>query len=395
MSLADKFSKRAAAIQPAAIRKVVAQIKPDFIPFAAGKPAPHLFPLDAFYTQTGRLLETYGGAAMQYSGTAGFAPLREWVAEQIPPATADHICIVCGSQQVIDLVGKVMIDPGDRVIVSAPTYTAALTSLRVYEPEFVSVGYDTAGFEPSALEAALQNGVKLLYAIPNFMNPSGVCMTLTRRHQLVELARRYDVAILEDDPYGALRFVGEPLPNLFELAPERVIYAGTFSKIVAPGLRVGWLVAPSDAIDKLTIAKQTTDLQTGTYQQILLHEIVQGLDFDEHIKTVRAYYRRQRDVMIAAMDKYFPAEVRYERPDGGMFIWVELPEQIDAAQLLKRALARKVAFVPGEAFFANGEGQNTLRLSYTLASEAQIEEGIKILGELLNFPAEPAPPRSA
>lgn len=391
MSLTEKFSRRATAIQPAAIRQVVAQIKPDFIPFAAGKPAPHLFPLEAFYQQTGHLLEKYGGEALQYSSTAGFAPLREWVAAQLPPAVADQICIVCGSQQVIDLVGRVLVDPGDRVIVSAPTYTAAITSLRVYEPEFVSVPYDQEGFEPAALEAALQKGAKLLYAIPNFMNPSGVWMTVERRHHVVELARRYDVVILEDDPYGDLRFSGERRPNLFELAPERVIYAGTFSKIVAPGLRVGWLVAPTEAIEKLTIAKQTTDLQTGTYQQILLHEVVQGLDFAAHIQTVRDYYRQQRDVMIAAMDRYFPAEARYATPAGGMFVWVELPDHLDAGQILQQALARKVAFVPGAGFFANGAGHNTLRLSYTLASESQIYDGIKILGEILTAALQDTP----
>lgn len=384
MSISDKFSRRASFIQPAEIRRVVAQIKPDFIPFAAGKPAPHLFPLEAFYEQTGRVIETYGGDALQYSATAGFEPLRAWIAKRVPPAVADDVCIVCGSQQVIDLVGKVMLDPGDKVAVSAPTYTASITSLRVYEPEFISVPYDNEGFVPQALEDALRQRPKLLYAIPNFMNPSGVCMTLERRRQLVELARRYDVPILEDDPYGELRFEDEPLPNLFELAPEQVIYGGTFSKIIAPGLRVGWIVAPADALPKLTVAKQTTDLQTGIYQQTLLYEIVNRMDMEEHIQRVRTYYQRQRDVMLEAMDAYFPPGIKYERPAGGMFIWCELPQGADAGELLQEALARKVAYIPGAAFFANGAGQNTFRLSFTLASEEQIRSGIQILGELFS-----------
>nr|MDJ0755063.1 PLP-dependent aminotransferase family protein [Ardenticatenaceae bacterium] len=314
----------------------------------------------------------------------GLEPLRAWIAERVPPAAADDVCIVCGSQQVIDLVGKVMLDPGDKVVVSAPTYTASITSLRVYEPEFISVPYDNEGFVPEALEDALRQRPKLLYAIPNFMNPSGVRMTLERRQQLIELARRYDVPILEDDPYGELRFEGTPLPNLFELAPEQVIYGGTFSKIIAPGLRVGWIVAPADALPKLTVAKQTTDLQTGIYQQTLLYEIVSRMDMEEHIQRVRTYYRRQRDAMLEAMDAYFPAEIKYERPAGGMFIWCELPQGADAGELLQEALARKVAYIPGAAFFANADGQNTLRLSYTLASERQIRDGIQILGELFS-----------
>ena len=382
MALSDKFSKRAAHIQPAKIRNVMAQIKPDFIPFAAGKPAPSLFPLEAFYQQTGKVLETYGDDALQYSGTIGFEPLRSWIANRIPMATAEDVCIISGSQQAIELMGRVFLDPGDQVVVSAPTYTATMTSLQTYAPEFVSVSYDNEGFDPIALEQALAQHPKLLYAIPNFMNPSGVSMSLARRHQLVELARKYDVPILEDDPYGELRFKGEPLPNLYELAPEQVVYAGTFSKIVAPGLRIGWIVAPPDTLPKLIAAKQGTDLQTGIYQQTLIYEIVKNIDFNQHIRRIRDYYQRQCEVMLECMQKYFPTSITYDPPAGGMFIWCTFPDGHNTEEILPKAMARKVAYIPGSAFYANNQGKNTLRLSFSLATEDEIREGIKILGEI-------------
>ena len=373
-------------MQPAAIRAIVARIQPDFVPFAAGKPAEHLFPLEEIYQQTGQLLEKYGGSALQYSGTAGFGPLREWVAGNTPPATADNVLIISGSQQGIDLMGKVFVDEGDKVVLSAPTYTAAISSLQVYGPEFISVGYDNEGFDPAELEATLDQHageIKFIYAIPNFMNPSGIAMTLDRRRHLVELARKYDLLIMEDDPYGQLRFAGEPLPHLYELAPERVVYAGTFSKVIAPGMRVGWLVGPSEIIPKLTIAKQTTDLQVGGYQQTLLYEVVQNIGFDAHIEQVRSYYKRQCEVMLEEIEDRFPAAVAYTRPPGGMFIWCTLPEGHNTTDILEEAMKQKVAYVPGEAFFANGKGQNSFRLSFSQATEEQIREGIEVLGSLL------------
>lgn len=385
MTIRNKFSSRASRMQPAAIRAIVARIQPDFVPFAAGKPAEHLFPLEEIYQQTGQLLEKYGGTALQYSGTAGFAPLREWIAKQAPPATADNVLIISGSQQGIDLMGKVFIDEGDKVVLSAPTYTAAISSLQVYGPAFISVGYDDEGFDPAELEKTLAEqaaDIKFIYAIPNFMNPSGIAMTLERRKHLVGLARKHDLLIMEDDPYGQLRFAGEPLPNLYELAPERVVYAGTFSKVIAPGMRVGWLVGPSEIIPKLTIAKQTTDLQVGGYQQTLLYEVVQNIGFDAHIERVRSYYKRQCEVMLAEIEDHFPDVVTYTRPPGGMFIWCRLPEGFNATEILEQAMAHKVAYVPGEAFFANGQGQNCFRLSFSQATEVQIREGIAILGKL-------------
>lgn len=382
MSISQHLSQRARRFEPAAIRKVVARIKPDFISFTAGRPASALFPLEAIYEQTGHVLEKYGPEAMQYASTLGFQPLRQWLAQRTPPATASNVLLINGSQQAIDLVGRIFLEPGDKVIVSAPTYTTALSTLSVYEVEFLGVAGDENGMLPDQLEAALQQSPKLIYAIPNFMNPSGVSMSLERRQALVKLAEQYDVPILEDDPYGELRFEGEPLPNLFELAPDRVLYAGTFSKIVAPGFRIGWMVVPDEIFEPLMIAKQSTDLQASTYAQMLLYEFVTSRSMDDHFDRIRAYYRQQRDWMIGAMREYLPTAVKFHTPAGGMFCWCELPNGLNAEDLLEEALAAKVAYVPGGSFFPNGEGQNTLRLSFSEASQADIEEGIKRLGEI-------------
>ena len=383
MSITSKFAERADRIKPASIRSVVARIKPDCIPFAAGRPAEHLFPLEAVYQETGKMMEMYGGGTLQYASTIGYGPLREWIAGRVPTATPDNVLIVSGSQQAIDMVGKVFVDPGDKVIVSGPTFTSALNTLNVYGPEFVSIPVDVDGMDSEMLAEAMKDA-KLVYVIPNFMNPTGGCMSLERRQELVALARQYEVPILEDDPYGPLRFEGEELPNLFELEPDWVIYAGTFSKIVAPGMRIGWLAGSAEVMPKLIIAKQTADLQTGTYQQMLMHGIVTSIDFEGHLAGIRDYYGRQCEVMLEAMDAHFPKQVAYERPMGGMFIWCVLPEGYNATEIFELALEKKVAYIPGESFFATGGGENTLRLSFSLTSEDQIREGIKALGDVFH-----------
>lgn len=384
MGISHHFAKRAKRMAPAAIRNVLAKMGPNCISLAPGKPAPSLFPLDAVYEKTGTVLEKHGAESMQYSSTLGFEPLREWVASRVPGAKASNVLMVNGSQQAIDIVGKLFLDPGDKVAVSAPTYTATFSTLNAYEPEFISIASDNNGMIPEAVAAALQQAPKLLYCIPNFMNPTGISLTLERRQKIAALAQQYNVPVLEDDPYGELRFDGPRLPNLFELAPEHVIYAGTFSKILAPGFRVGWIVAHEEIFDALMMTKQISDLQVSTYTQMLLHEVTQHGYIDKQIEQIIAYYRKQRDTMLAAMDKYFPAEVKYERPSGGMFIWCELPEHLDAMEILETAIAADVAYVPGAPFYPHGEGKNTLRLSYSLATLAEIEAGIEILGRVFN-----------
>lgn len=382
MGISQHFATRVARMKPAAIRGILAQMGPDCISLAAGKPAESLFPLEAVYEKTGNVLEKYGPESMQYFSTTGFEPLREWVASRVPGAKASNVLPISGSQQAIDIMGKLFVDPGDKVAVSAPTYTAVFSTLDTYQPDFIAVASDKDGMIPESVEAALQQSPKFLYCIPNFMNPTGVCMTLERRQQIVALAQKYNIPILEDDPYGELRFEGEPLPNLFELAPEHVIYAGTFSKILAPGFRVGWMVGSDEVFEQLMITKQVGDLQVSTYTQMLLYEVVGNGFIEGQIGRICAYYKKQRDTMLAAMEKHFPPEVRYERPSGGMFIWCELPKHLDTAEIVEAAIEADVAYVPGAPFFPNGEGKNTLRLSFSMASLAEIETGIERLGEV-------------
>lgn len=372
-------------MEPPAIRQVMQRTaSPEFITFTAGKPATALFPYEAIHQQTGAVLDKYGGEALQYMSTYGFDPLRQWLASRMPDSVSkDNILMVAGSQQGIDVVCKLLIDAGDKVAVASPTYVTTLSALTVYGAEILAVESDAEGMLPDSLEVALQQGVKLVYCIPNFMNPTGVTTSLKRRQATIDLVEQYDVLILEDDPYGSLRFEGEDLPNLIELCPGRVIYAGSFSKVLAPGFRLGYLVAHDDLIGMLMLTKQITDLQAGSYVQALVYEVVQNGFLDKHIARLRDYYHKQRDLIIGAMQRHFPPEVEYVIPTGGMFVWCTLPEQCDADEILELALEKKVGYVPGRAFHCDNKGHNTFRLSYSLVTEPEIEEGIAILGEIL------------
>lgn len=382
MNFSDRFSNASNRMRPSSIRSVFYRMKPGSISFAGGMPAYSTFPVEHVKAMTSTMLDKYGPESMQYAGTEGFLPLREWISSQMAHAEAENVQIISGSQQVISLMGNVFINPGDKIAISAPTYTAALSSLAPFGPIFLDIECDDDGMLPESVEAALAQSPKFIYCIPNFMNPTGVDMSLERRHALVELAEKYDVPILEDDPYGELRFTGEPKPKLYELAPDRVIYGGTFSKILAPGFRVGWLVAPLEARERLTLAKQVTDLQVSTYTQRLLYEAVQDGFIDSQIERVRSYYYQQRNLMIEAIDQYFPREVTYTPPAGGMFVWCQLPGYLDAAEVLEDALEAHVAYVPGAPFFPNDGGHNTLRMSFSLATPDEIDEGLQRLGKV-------------
>ncbi|MCB0109503.1 MAG: PLP-dependent aminotransferase family protein [Caldilineaceae bacterium] len=383
MNLERHFSDRAQRMQPLAIRDALRSAsRPDIIPFIAGQPAPDLFPAKAIGYQASQILETKSAAALQYGDSQGYAPLRQWVANRYPQTSPEQILTISGSQQALDLTAKLFVNPNDKVIVAAPTYAGALSTYQIYGAEYLPVPCDGEGMLPGPLEAAMQQNPRLVYAIPNFMNPTGVCMSLARRQHLAALAQQYDVVIVEDDPYGELRFEGERLPNLFELAPNHVLYAGSFSKILAPGLRMGWMIAPAWAKEKLMIAKQTADLQSPTYLQYVLAELLEDDFIEQQFARLRDYYRKRRDLMMAALTREFPSEAAFACPTGGMFIWCELPAHVNATELLPQAIERKVAYMPGAAFFSDGSGHHTLRLSYTLADEAQINQGIKILGEL-------------
>ena len=382
MSMERHFSDRARRMEPLAIRDILQRgNRPGLIPFIAGQPVPKLFPAAAIGYQANQIFETMGPEALQYGNSQGHEPLLRWVAER-HGVEEERVIIISGSQQALDLAGKLFIMPGDKVVVAAPTYAGALGTFAVYGAEFLAVPCDEEGMLPDALAEAMAQEPRLVYAIPNYMNPTGINMSLARRQQLAELAQRYEVPILEDDPYGELRFAGERLPNLLELAPEHVIYASTFSKIMAPGLRLAWVITPDWAFGKLLTAKQTADMQSATYTQRFLVEVLEDDFLDHQIGQLRGYYRKQRDMMIAAIEREFPAEVSFTRPDGGMFVWCELPADLDATTLLETALDNDVAYMPGAAFYHDGGGRNKLRLSFTLANEEQMDRGIATLGRI-------------
>ena len=384
MDWSSLFARRTEKIQPSAIREILKLTQGgEVISFAGGLPAPALFPIERIREASDRVLAQQGERALQYSTTEGYPPLRAWAAEQLPGTDAERVQIVSGSQQALDLVAKALLDPGDRVVLAAPTYMGALRAFDPYQPEYLTVASDEDGLLPDSLEAALKRSPKLVYVIPNFDNPRGTTMSLERRRNLIESADRYGVHIFEDDPYGQLRFEGEPLPSLFELAPDRVVYSSTLSKTVAPGLRIAWLVAAPELLEQLTRIKQAADLHTSTLGQMVAHAVVEGDFLAEQLPRIRSYYHRQRDAMLAALDTHLPSSVHSTRPEGGMFLWLTLPVGSDGLELLQSAARRGVAYVPGAPFFADGSGLNTLRLSYSVASLELIERGVATLGAVL------------
>jgi 2-aminoadipate transaminase len=372
--------------------------QPDIISFAGGLPAPDVFPVEEFSAACQRVLKDYGAQALQYGATEGYLPLREMVARHTArygiEVTPENILITSGSQQALDLLGKILINPGDRILVESPTYLGALQAWNAYGAEYVAVPSDNNGMNTDALENALRSGPKFIYVLPNFQNPTGVTLSLERRKHLIELADQYGVPIIEDDPYGQLRYEGEHLPSVVVLDGKfrgscdpcyrgNVIYLSTFSKILAPGIRLAWVVAPPEVIRKLVQAKQGADLHTATFNQIVAYEVGHGGFLDRHIKLIRKVYSERRDIMLAAMDTYFPPGVDWTQPQGGLFLWGIMPSEIDASQLLKEAVEHKVAFVPGEPFHPVGGGTNTMRLNFSNATPDNIREGIMRLAKLL------------
>jgi 2-aminoadipate transaminase len=308
--------------------------------------------------------------------------------------TVENVLVTTGSQQALDLIGKVFLNPGDHVVVERPTYLGALQAWNAYQAEYVSVDVDREGMRIAELVAALRSGPKFIYALPNFQNPTGATLSLERRRELVRLADEYGVPILEDDPYGQLRYEGEHIAPLVALDAEyrglaaagytgNVLYLSTFSKTLAPGLRLGWIIGPADVIQRLAQAKQGTDLHTSSFVQRVAYEVARSGFLDHHVRILRPAYKARRDAMLAAMSREFPAGVTWTKPAGGLFIWAELPPSIDTTVLLQEALDEKVAFVPGDAFHADGTGHNTMRLNFTNTTERQIAEGIARLGRVI------------
>jgi 2-aminoadipate transaminase len=387
-----RFAHRTKSMRSSVIRELLKLTEqPDIISFAGGLPAPEVFPLEKFQQACNAVLSQQGGLALQYGATEGFTPLREMIARHTTrygiEIMTQNVQITSGSQQALDLIGRLFINRGDYIAVESPTYMGALQAWNAYGAQYISVPSDENGMIVDELEAALRVGPKFIYVLPNFQNPSGTTLSLERRKKLVEIADKYGVPIVEDDPYGQLRYEGEHLPSVVALDSEfrgpngghysgNVIYLSTFSKLLAPGIRLAWVVAPPEVIRKMVMTKQGADLHTATFNQMVAYEVAKGGFLDEHVKIIRATYKERRDVMLEMMDELFPPEVRYTRPQGGMFLWGIMPEGMDAAEVFKVAVQKKVAFVPGAAFHANGGGDNTMRLNFSFSSPDTIREGV-------------------
>ena len=393
----SRYAQRTLGVKSSAIRELLKVTRrPEIISFAGGLPAPDVFPVKRFEEACHKVLADHGAMALQYSPTEGYDPLREMIAHNMARygivANADNVLITSGSQQALDLIGKLLVNRGDRILVEAPTYLGALQAFSVYGAQYVPVEVDEDGLLTEQLDSSLRAGPKFMYVLPNFQNPAGVTLSEGRRHELLLLADKYGIPIVEDDPYGQLRYEGAHLAPLVMLDRENmsrdngftlgnVIYLSTFSKTLAPGIRLAWIVAPEDVISRLVLLKQAADLHTSTFNQYLAYEVARDGFLDQHVKLIRQVYRERRDAMLHALDEYFPHEVTWTHPKGGLFLWVTLPEGTDSQALLRAALAEDVAFVPGDCFYAaNGyEGGRHMRLNFSHSQPEQIHEGIRRL----------------
>lgn len=386
------FAKRMASIKASEIREILKVTEQEeVISFAGGLPAPELFPLEEIDEVSRIVLKEAGAKALQYTTTEGYAPLREWIANRMNArlGTAfdrDNIVITHGSQQGLDLSGKVFLDEGDCVLCESPTYLAAISAFRAYGCRFVEIPTDEQGMDMGALEEVLgrTKRCKLIYVIPTFQNPTGRTWSRQRRKELAELAARYGVAVVEDNPYGELRFEGVSLPAVkaFDRAGN-VLCAGSFSKIFCPGLRIGWMAGEKSLIRRYVLVKQGTDLQCNTLAQLTIAAYLERYDMDAHIARIVQVYRKRRDVALECVERYFPQGVRFTRPEGGLFMWVELPEGISARDILVKCLEKKIAFVPGGAFYPAGNRENTLRINFSNMPEERLAEGLRVMGGVI------------
>jgi 2-aminoadipate transaminase len=385
-----EFSRVARKVKSSAIRDLLKLTQqPDVISFAGGLPAPELFPVEEIREASNYVLKQEGQFALQYSTTEGYRLLRRFLAKRMTQkgmvVDEDEVLITGGSQQGLDLLGRLFLEEGNWIVSAQPTYVGAIQAFNAYEVKFHTVPLDRDGVKVELIEEAVkEKKPKFIYIVPTFQNPGGVTLSLERRKMLVEIARNYQVPILEDDPYSELRYQGEDLPSLKALGGDTVILLGTFSKIVSPGLRLAWVAGQQEVIEKLVRLKQGADLHTNTFTQYVLYQFLKGGGLDKHIKVLRKEYGQRRRVMLEALDDNFPSSVKWTSPQGGLFLWVELPSGIDATALLPEIVKEKVAYVPGSAFFPNGGGENTLRLNFSNATPKLIREGVKRLAKVFS-----------
>ncbi len=387
-----KYARRMENLKASEIREILKVTqRPEVISFAGGLPAPELFPIEEIMRVNKIVLEEQGPKALQYTTTEGFNPLREWIASRMNNRLGtdfdfENILITHGSQQALDLSGKVFLDEGDVVLCESPTYLAAISALRAYGCEFVEVPTDDDGMIPDELERILATTarVKVIYVIPDFQNPTGRTWSLERREQLVKAAVKHQVVIIEDNPYFELRFEGETLPSVKSFDQTgRVLCLGTFSKTFCPGFRIGWIAGDKRIMEKYVMVKQGADLQCNTIAQMEIAKYLELYDIDEHIDKIREVYRRRRDLTVKIMEEEFPPGVEFTRPQGGLFAWIELPANVNARDVLMKSLEKNVAFVPGGSFFPNGGRENTFRINFSNMPEDRIVEGLKCLAQVL------------
>lgn len=393
-----RYARRVIGVPSSAIRELLKVVQtPGMISLAGGMPPPEIFPIQAVQAACQHVLAKRGREAMQYGTTEGYTPLRQFIVEWMRrfglQLDESNVLITSGGIQGLDLAARLLINPGDPIVVESPTFLGALQCFTISQAQFLSVPIDEHGMRPERLEATLRQRPALIYLIPTFQNPTGVTLSAQRRREIIELADRYQAPIVEDDPYSHLRFEGDELPPLVRLDADwrgagkglqgNVIYVGTFSKMLGPGLRVGWLVGPADVIRRLTVLKQGTDVHTGVLAQMIVHQVAQDDFMVGHVERLRAALRVRQGAMMGALERHFPPGVQWTRPEGGLFLWVTLPPEIDAADLLTEALEQQVAFVPGQPFYADGSGQHTLRLNFSYPTPEQIETAIERLGRIL------------
>lgn len=388
--LSEFFAERIKHVPRSFIREILTiALQDDVISFAGGLPNPSLFPVKEIQQASADILAESGAKVLQYGASQGDINLRKWISQRYLEKQgleihADNILITSGSQQALDLIGKVLINEGDKIAIESPGYLGAIQAFSLFQPEFISLPINEQGLDISELEVVLNtHSPKLIYTVPNFQNPSGISHSESNKQAVAEQVKKHNTLIIDDDPYGELRFSGKPTTPYWQLLPDQTILLGSFSKIIAPGMRLGWVAAPKNIIDKLLIAKQASDLHTSLLTQGIIHQFLKTHSLDAHISTITDNYGKQCDAMLNAINQYFPDNVKTTKPEGGMFLWVTLPDPLTAKAVFEGALKEKVVFVPGDPFYINPININTLRLNYSCADEVTVDEGIKRIGKVI------------